>query len=152
MGLGARRAGRQPVAPVRLGDLGREAVEEAAASSTQRGRRAELLDVDLGLEIGRPEVAVDEPGEVLVEPEREEEVVAGDGIRNRDLALAADGERVGRLRASSPSRSAVAGQRPHPLARAPCPRSSPTNGIPWRSTASRLIRSADVFASATSRT
>jgi len=32
------------------------------------------------------------------------------------------------------------------------PRSSPTNGIPCRSTASRLIRNAAVFASATSRT
>ena len=35
---------------------------------------------------------------------------------------------------------------------APTPPVSPRNGIPWRSTASRLIRSAAVFCSATSRT
>ena len=39
-----------------------------------------------------------------------------------------------------------------PLAAGPTPPDSPTNGIAWRSTASRLIRRAAVFCSATSRT
>ena len=39
-----------------------------------------------------------------------------------------------------------------PLAAGPTPPDSPTNGIACRSTASRLIRKAAVFCSATSRT
>ena len=169
---------------------------------TQPGRRAELLHVDLGLEVGRPEVAVDEARDVLVEPQPEQDVVARDRVRApapsacrrrpgrarsplhlvRDAARDARRGRGGRRPGGAPrpaartapgrvearldpeldrgtGRAGVGlaggGGRAAPLAplpAGPTPPDSPTNGIPWRSTASRLIRRAAVFCSATSRT
>ena len=40
-----------------------------------------------------PKYAVDEPGDSLVQPQREEQVVARDRIRHRDRPLAADRRR-----------------------------------------------------------
>ncbi len=68
---------------------------------------------------------------MLVETQAEEEVVAGDRVGDRHLERPADGARRG--------------QGGHDGV-------SPTNGMPWRSTASRLIRRAAVFWVATSRT
>ena len=140
--------GVEPVAAIGLRDLVGQARPERLGVVGERGRRPQRLDVDAGLQVGRAEVRVDEPGDVLVEAEAEQEVVAGDRIRNGDLPLPADRERrrgVGRHEPRSP------GSEPIPWPGA-IPFSSPTNGIPCRSTASRLIRSAAVFASATSRT
>ena len=134
----------QPGAASRVGDFGIQPIGEPLGVLDQAGGRAELFEVDLRLEVGRPEVPVDQTGDPLVEPQGEEQVVAGDRIRGRDIALAADR----RYPASAwvTSRAAVG---PSTAGVGP---SSPTNGIACRSTASRLIRRAAVFCSATSRT
>jgi hypothetical protein len=143
--------GRQPVAPVGFRDVRRDLLEEALGVVAETPRRAELARISLGLEIGRTVEPVDEAGDVQVEAEGEQQVVAGDGVGDGDPALAADGERGGdRLRGLGHGFRSP-GTEPIPWPGA-MPFSSPTNGMPWRSTASRLIRSADVFASATSRT
>ena len=66
-------------------------------------RRAQRFHVDAGLELSGPEVAIDRPGQVLVEPEAQEEVVPRDVIRRRDLARAADGRDACRRHRSSRS-------------------------------------------------
>ncbi len=78
LGLERDELGVEPVAPVRLGDLVGEPGAQGHRVVAQAGRRAELLHVDLGLEVGRAEVAVDEARDVLVEPERR-----GGGSRGR---------------------------------------------------------------------
>ena len=60
----------------------------------------------------------------------------------RDRPLAADGRRSCRAAAVTAARPRARGPSPGPGATPP---SSPRNGMPWRSTASRLIRSAAVF-------
>ena len=138
--------GRQPVAPIGFRDVRRDPLEQVRGVLHEAPGRVELLDVRLGLELRRAEETVDEARDVLVEPEGEEEIVSGDPVRDGDAAVAADGDdRVVTCHGRSPGTDPI----PWPGAR---PFSSPTKGIPWRSTASRLIRSADVFASATSRT
>ena len=117
----------------------------SAASSRSRGRCAALLHVDPGLELGRAEVAVDEPGDVLVEPEGEQEVVACDRIGRRHRPRPAHRRHAGAGRRSAARRTRQASPAPKPPV-------SPANGMCWRSTASRLIRRAAVFCSATSRT
>ena len=197
----------EPAPPVGLFHLGVESRAQRGGGVDETGRRARLLRVDEGLQVGRAEVAVDEAGDVPVEAEREEEVVAGDRIWERDVPPAADRRGPGaahrciRLRPGRPRpvvRVIVAGRRvarlpdsgrelvnlrrdveadaagpvadhlrgadgpcpaptgPCPAPTGPCPAptppDSPRNGIPCRSTASRLIRSAAVFWRATSRT
>src|SRR5207248_751791 len=110
-------------------------------------RRPQLLHVHLGLEVRRAEVPVDEARNPLVQPKGQEEVVARDAVGNGHLPLTAYREGG---RGTHP-RSVPAGISPIPCPRA-TPDSSPRNGMPWRSTASRLIRSAAVFWAATSRT
>ena len=149
LGLERGDLGREPAAPRRFVDLGRDPIEEGVCVVEQPSGRPQRLEIDLRLEVGRPEVAVDETGDPLVQPEGEEEVVAGDRIRRRYGRLAAD-RRDERTR----GRIAIGGHRgssPMPWPGA-TPPSSPRNGMPWRSTASRLIRRAAVFAAATSRT
>ena len=81
----------EPGAPGGIVDLGRQPVAERERIVAQSGRRAKLLEVDPGLEVGRPEVAVDEARDVLVEPQAEQDVVAGDRVRGRHRPRAADG-------------------------------------------------------------
>ena len=153
--------GVQPRPPVRLGDLRGQTLAEGGRVVAQAGRGPELLHVDLGLELGRAEVAVDEARDPLVEPEGEQEVVAGDRVgadrpapgpsasrpspadatRDRDVRPAGHRRSAGTRQASG---SGIARAEPAGLASA--------NGMCCRSTASRLMRSAAVFCSATSRT
>ena len=160
-----------------------------ASSRSRAGERSCSMSTS-ALSVGRPEVAVDEARDVLVEPEAEQEVVAAIGVGLRDLARAADGRDAAVRRGSVTAASGpAAGARRSPWSRCasasrrasarrsarvgsagrpgsigqpgrsgaavdgaaagrlagPMPPVSPTNGIPWRSTASRLIRSAAVF-------
>ena len=80
----------EPGAPVGFGHLGRQAVPERGCVGAQAGRRSELGHVHRRLEIGRAEVPVDEPRDVLVEAERQEDVVAGDRIGRGDRSGATD--------------------------------------------------------------
>ena len=89
------------MAPIGLRDLGVEPRPEGERVLGEARRRAQRLHVDAGLELGGPEVAVDGPGQVLVEPEAEQEVVAGDVVGRRDVARAADGRDAGRRHRSS---------------------------------------------------
>ena len=87
-----RRRRRAPGPASRARPAGRRASRRRSGSATssgrrarsvggvvgEPGRRAELLHVDLGLQVGRAEVAVDEARDVLVEPQREQQVVARD--------------------------------------------------------------------------
>ena len=201
------------MAPVRLGHLAREAVAERRGVLGEPGGRAELLEVDLRLEVGRPEVAVDgaragagraggraagsrgRPGRARARrgcrPPRGCAVTAGGAPGAARAAppwsawsaaaaraasrrawrsgssgiVAARGERgvrvavirsrgrrpARRRRAARSTRVPRRGTSPMPCP-GPTPPVSPRNGIPWRSTASRLIRSAAVFWAATSRT
>ena len=97
----------EPVAAVGLPDLILEPSAESVSVVSESGWRPERLDVDVRLKIGRTVVGIDEPGDVLVEPEREQEVVAGDRVGNRDLALATNRERRRRRRSRPPARPAV---------------------------------------------
>ncbi len=139
-------------------DFARQPGHESLGVLGQTAGCPELLHVDLRLEIGRPEVAVDETRDVLVEPEAEKDVIAGERVRNRHVSLAADGRGGGATHGRVRGCTGGARQEPRSFGNVPIPcpgaipRSSPTNGIPCRSTASRLIRRAAVFASATSRT
>ena len=81
----------EPGAPVGFGHLGGEAGAECGRVVAEACRGAELLHVDLGLERGRPEVAVDEPGMCWSRRSAEEDVVAGDRVGRRDRPRAADG-------------------------------------------------------------
>ena len=86
----ARELGDQPIPTIGLVDLrGDRAVKRRRVLAEPRGGR-ELLRVDAGLELGRPVVAVDEPRDVLVQPEAEQQVVLGDRVRRRDLPGATD--------------------------------------------------------------
>ena len=141
--------GVEPVPPVVVADLVGESGAERVGVAGKRARRPERLQVDLRLEVRRAVVPVDESRDVLVEPQAEQQVVARDGVWG-------SGPVERRRRRGSLSHPVVIaepspGSVPIPWP-GPMPRSSPTNGIPCRSTASRLIRSAAVFASATSRT
>ena len=139
----------EPVPP-----LGRPATSaarrsrSAAASSASARRRAQLLHVDLRLEVGRAEVAVDQARDVLLEPERR---AAGSRGRSGPAGTCRAPPTARVVAGPVVTSVGLAGQRAHPLTR-PIPRSSPTNGIPWRSTASRLIRAPPSSAAATSRT
>ncbi len=146
MCLERRQLGPQPGASRRVVDLGAQAPQQVGGICDQARGCGELLGVDLGLEVGRSEVAVDQPGQPLVEAECQEQVVARDRVRCRYPALSADG---GHLHANAHGPGSLL---PTGCDSPPSWPSSPTNGIPWRSTASRLIRRAAVFCSATSRT
>ena len=98
----------EPVAAIGLRDLGGEPRPEGERVLGEARRRAQRLHVDAGLELGGPEVAIDGPGQVLVEPEAEEEVVARDVVGRRDVARAADGRDAGR---ASPLEPRVARRR-----------------------------------------
>ena len=181
-----------------IGDLVLESRAQGRRVVGEPRGRPQLLHVDLGLERRRAVEGIDGPRQVLVEPEREEDVVAGDGVRHPHLARAPtpacvrgppsplEALRPGRpavaagpapascvvcseaaWRASSrrrliagmPAGSTAAIRAASPVAGTsrtacpgPTPPVSPTNGIPCRSTASRLIRSAAVFWPTTSRT
>ncbi len=82
----------EPAAPVRLADVGRKARTQAGGVVRQAGRRHGLLRGDPRPQVGRAEVAVDEPRDQPVESQGEEQVVAGDRIRHRDVARSPDGE------------------------------------------------------------
>ena len=125
--------GPEPLAPLRVIDLGREAPAEGPGITGERRRRAEGLDVRRRLQVGRTVVGVYQARAVLVEAEDQLDVVAGDAIGSLHGTDAADGRNA--LDHRSPG-SCV----------------SPTNGMPSRSTASRLIRRTAVLAAATSRT
>ena len=57
----------EPVAPVRLRDFRRDPLAQAGCVVGQAARTSARFEIDLRLEIGRAEVAVDEPRDVLVE-------------------------------------------------------------------------------------
>ena len=151
VGLERDQLGPQPRPARRIVDLRLDAFGKIGSVDDQPLGRPELLQVHLRLEIGRAEVAVDEPRDPLVEPKGKEEVVAGDRVRGRDVSFAADGRDPRPIGHSLRTSGGFAVRCPSP-APAPASASSPTNGIAWRSTASRLIRRAAVFCSATSRT
>jgi len=60
------------------------------------GRLAQLLHVDLRLEVSRAEVAVHQPRQVLIEPQRKQQVGGRDGVRGGDRPAATDGRHAGR--------------------------------------------------------
>ena len=63
------KLGVEPVAAVGLRHLVGQAGAERVGVVGESGRRPERLDVDAGLQVGRAEIRVDEPGDVLVEAE-----------------------------------------------------------------------------------
>ena len=132
--------GDEPLPPGRFRDVRLDPAAERDRVVAEPVRGEERLQVHLCLEVCRPEIAVDQTGDPLVEPQRKEQVVPGDVVGSRDEPFTADGRDHVQF-----------GTSPMPWPGA-TPPSSPWNGMPWRSTASRLIRSAAVLAAATSRT
>ena len=132
MATSCRSSQRAPILLRHLRGLG-HARPQLPGIVGQPRRGAQRLHVHLPLEIARPVVAVDDTGDPLVEAKAEQQVVPGDRVGSGDQRLAA--------------------HRRHPgaVAHAPMPPVSPTKGIP-SSAALRLMRSAAVFCSATSRT
>ena len=90
LGLERNQLGVQPRPTVRIGHLGGEAIAECRGVIAKPGRGAELLHVDLGLEIGRPKVAVDQPRDPLVQPKCQQQVVLRDRVGRRDEPGAAN--------------------------------------------------------------
>ena len=90
LGLEGHQLEIEPGAPVGFRHLGRQAVSKRGCVGAEAGRRAELGHVHRRLEIGRAEVPVDEPRDVLVEAERQEDVVTGDRVWRRNRARATD--------------------------------------------------------------
>ena len=90
LGLECVDLGREPGATPLVGHLGQHAIAQRHRVRAEGDRGAALFEVDLGLEIGRAEVAIDQPGDVLVEPQREQEVVGRHWVGGRHPARAAD--------------------------------------------------------------
>ena len=104
----------QPVAASRVRRPRRPGpIDEPRRILDQGGRVTQSrFEVDLRLEVGGAEIPVDQPRDPLVQPQREEQVVAGDRIRGRDVALAADRRHHG-------SAASRAGRRRTPACRGP---------------------------------
>src|SRR4029079_11092306 len=85
-----RQLDGQPGAPIRLRDLRIQPVEQRGRVVGEGDRRSQLFEVDGRLQVGRAVVAVDEARNVLMEAGGQEEVVAGDRVRDRDAPLPTD--------------------------------------------------------------
>ena len=96
----------QPIAPVRLRDLGRQPDAQGCRVIAQRRRRPKLLHVHLGLQLGRAEIAIHQARDVLIQPEAEEQVVSGDRIGRRHRPGAAHRERHRCIRSGRGARGA----------------------------------------------
>jgi hypothetical protein len=90
LGLERNELHVEPRPPSRIRHLAGDTLAERGRVVGKPNRGPKLLHVDLCLEIARAEISVHQAGDVLVEPERQEQVVARDGIRQWNATRAAE--------------------------------------------------------------
>jgi hypothetical protein len=107
LGLEGDQLGAEPFAPLGVGDLAGQAFVKLDGVLGEPRRRPQRLHVRGRLQVRRAEVGVHEPRPVLVQPQRQEKVVASDRIRGGDGPHPADGRDALDHRARVPSVSAT---------------------------------------------